>query len=192
MFFKPVDYGEKKAVLTLLKRFKRKYTRIVYIDEKGPIPILRHSGRVWTSNQIIIDKRKKKGGLISFLGGFDPVDYKFYMNILQDHNSKSFCKVLEYVIQKFLTKPYRKLLLVMDNAFIHKSKYTTEFLKNQKKVEVFFLPTYSPELNPIELCFNQYQRELVNNYSYYAGSSLFLATRKYVEYFNELRRDYMQ
>ena len=84
-----------------MKRFKRKFTRIVYIDEKGPIPILRHSGRVWTSNQIIIDKRKKSGGMISFLGGFDPVDYKFYMNILQDHNSKSFCKALEYIIQKF-------------------------------------------------------------------------------------------
>ena len=80
----------------------------------------------------------------------------------------------------------------MDNAFIHKSKYTTVFLNNQKKVDVFFLPPYSPELNPIELCFNQYQRELVNNYSYHAGSSLFLATRKYVEYFNELRKDYIQ
>ncbi len=79
LLFKPADYGEKKAMLTLLKRFKRKYTRIVYIDEKGPIPILRHSGRVWTSYKIIIDKRKKKGGLISFLGGFDPVDYKVYI-----------------------------------------------------------------------------------------------------------------
>ena len=175
-----------------MKRFKPRLTRIVYIDEKGPCPIIRLSGRVWASNQIIIDKRKKSGGMISFLGEFDPVDYKFYMNILQDHNSKSFCKALEYVIQKFLTKPYKRLLLVMDNAFIHKSKYTNEFLMNQKKVDVFFLPPYSPELNPIELCFNQYQRELVNNYSYYAGSSLFLATRKYVEYFNELRRDYMQ
>ena len=192
LFFKPVDYDEKKAVLTLLKRFRRKKTRIVYINEKGPIPILRHAGRIWTSKHIIEDKRKKKQGLISFLGGFDPVDYKFYMNFLYDHTSKSFCRALCYVLQKFLIKPYTKILLVMDNAFIHHSKFTTEFLKWQTNVEVFFLPTYSPELNPIELCFNQYQRELINNFSIESGAHLFLETRRYVEYFNNERKRIME
>ena len=191
LYFKPVDYGEKKALLTLLKRFKRKKTRIVYIDEKGPISILRHAGRIWTPKHIIEDKRKKKQGLISFLGGFDPVDYKFYMNFLYDHSSESFCRALGYVLQKFLVKPYTKILLVMDNAFIHHSKFTTEFLKWQPNVEVFFLPTYSPELNPIELCFNQYQRELINNFSMGTGSHLFMETRRYVEYFNTQRKNIM-
>ena len=192
LFFKPIDYGEKKAVLTLLKRFKREKTRIVYIDEKGPIPILRHAGRIWTPKHIIKDKRKKKQGIISFLGGFDPIDYKFYMNFLYDHTSESFCRALGYVMDKFLVHPYDKLLLVMDNAFIHHSKFTTEFLKWQDNIEVFFLPTYSPELNPIELCFNQYQRELINNFSIETGAHLFLETRRYVDYFNNERKRIME
>jgi len=191
LYFKPVDYGEKKAILTLLKRFKRKKTRIVYIYEKGPIPILRHVGRIWTPKHIIEDKRKKKQGLISFLGGFDPVDYKFYMNFLYDHTSQSFCRALGYLLHKFLVKPYTKILLVMDNALIHHSKFTTEFLKWQTNVEVFFLPTYSPELNPIELCFNHYQRELINNFSIESGAHLFMETRRYVDYFNTERKRIM-
>ena len=192
LFFKPADYGEKKAVLTLLKRFKREKTRIVYIDEKGPIPILRHAGRVWTPKHIIEDKRKKKQGMISFLGGFDPVDYEFYMNFLYDHTSESFCRALGYVMNKFLVHTYDKLLLVMDNAFIHHSNFTTEYLKWQDNVEVFFLPTYSPELNPIELCFNQYQRELINNFSINSGAHLFIETRRYVDYFNTQRKRIME
>lgn len=73
----------------------------------------------------------------------DPIDYKFYMNFLYDKSSKSFCKALEQVIEKFLTKPHRNILLIINNVFIHRSKYTTEFLKNIKKVEIFpSPPTY--------------------------------------------------
>ena len=113
------------------------------------------------------------------------------MNFLYDHTSESFCRALGYVMNKFLVPPYDKLLLVMDNAFIHHSKFTQEFLKWQVNVEVFFLPTYSPELNPIELCFNQYQRELINNFSIESGAHLFLETRRYVDYFNNKRKRIM-
>lgn len=185
---KPIDCDEKKAVLTFLKRFKGKKTRMVYIDEKGPIPVLRHSGRVWSPKPLKFDKRKKGKGSISFLGGFDNVDYKFEMYFLYDHKSKSFCDALEQIIKKFLIPPYKKLLLVMDNAFIHHSKYTTQFFKENKKIEVFFLPTYSPELNPIELCFNQYQRELVENLTMQSAVHLLKETYTYVNYFNTQRR----
>ena len=63
---KPIDYDEKKTALTFLKRFKPKKTRIVCIDEKGPIPVLRHSGRVWSHKPLKIDKGKKGKGKISF------------------------------------------------------------------------------------------------------------------------------
>ena len=185
---KPIDYEEKKALLTFLKRFKGKKTRLIYIDEKGPIPVLRHSGRTWSAKPIILDKRKKGKGKISFLGGFDNIDYKFEMYFLYDHTSKSFCYSLEQIVKKFLVPPYKKIILVMDNAIIHHSKYTTDFLKGNKKIDVFFLPTYSPELNPIELCFNQFQRELVENLTMQSAVHLLKETYKYVNYFNTQRR----
>jgi len=188
---KPVDYEEKKAVLTFIKRFKGEKTRIVYLDEKGPIHVLRHLGRIWSSKPVIKEKRKPSKGKISFLGAFDNIDYKFSMYFLYDHKAASFCHSLKNLIKRFLKKPYTKLLFVMDNAIIHHSSLVTEFFKKNKRIDVFYLPTYSPELNPIELCFNQYQRELINNRTFLSAVDLMNATYKYVDYFNTQRRNIM-
>ncbi|MFV1977531.1 MAG: transposase, partial [Candidatus Scalindua sp.] len=43
--------------------------------------------------------------------------------------------------------------LVLDNLRVHHAKVVKEWLednKNKKKIEVFFLPAYSPEFNPDE------------------------------------------
>ena len=45
----------------------------------------------------------------------------------------------------------RKVFLVMDNLKVHHCKPVKEWLaKNSTKIEVFYLPSYSPELNPDE------------------------------------------
>ncbi|MFB5166085.1 transposase [Parageobacillus toebii] len=43
------------------------------------------------------------------------------------------------------------VLLVLDNARIHHAKQVQEFLrKHEEQIMFFFLPPYSPHLNPIE------------------------------------------
>ena len=45
----------------------------------------------------------------------------------------------------------RKVFLIMNNLRVHHSKKVTRWLgKHKKQVEVFYLPSYSPELNPDE------------------------------------------
>lgn len=45
----------------------------------------------------------------------------------------------------------RKVFLVLDNLKVHHSKPVTEWLQGkEKKIELFFLPAYSPDLNPDE------------------------------------------
>ncbi len=45
----------------------------------------------------------------------------------------------------------RKVFLVMDNLKVHHCKPVKEWLeKNKDRIEVFYLPSYSPELNPEE------------------------------------------
>ena len=45
----------------------------------------------------------------------------------------------------------RKVFLVMDNLKVHHSKPVVEWLQEHKdRIEVFYLPSYSPELNPDE------------------------------------------
>ena len=46
----------------------------------------------------------------------------------------------------------QKIFLIVDGHPTHKAKMVKEFVKkNNKRIELFFLPAYAPELNPDEL-----------------------------------------
>lgn len=63
-------------------------------------------------------------------------------------NSKRFIDFLRRLIKG----EKRKLFLVLDNLRVHHSKPVKEWVKkNSEAIELFFLPSYSPELNPVEL-----------------------------------------
>jgi transposase len=56
---------------------------------------------------------------------------------------------------KFMTRltkdANRKVFLIMDNLRTHHSKNVKQWLEsNKEKIEIFYLPSYSPELNPDE------------------------------------------
>jgi transposase len=59
-------------------------------------------------------------------------------------------KLIEFL--EALTKDAdKKVFLILDNLRVHHSKPVKEWLEDKKeKIEVFYLPSYSPELNPDE------------------------------------------
>lgn len=56
----------------------------------------------------------------------------------------------QFLQQLQANNPSKKLLIILDNARFHISKYIKDYLRNHKNIVMFFLPTYSPEYNPIE------------------------------------------
>jgi transposase len=64
-------------------------------------------------------------------------------------NSEGFCRFIDYLMREVY--PYRKVVLVMDNARIHTSQASTAMLDlYAQRLQVVFLPKYCPFLNPIE------------------------------------------
>lgn len=64
-------------------------------------------------------------------------------------NSEAFIAFLEHLA--FTVYPNQRLILVLDNASYHRSRATTAALAAlEDRVLVFWLPKYSPFLNPIE------------------------------------------
>lgn len=47
--------------------------------------------------------------------------------------------------------PEKQIVIILDNASIHKSKKVKRFLKRHTNIHLLYLPTYSPEYNPVEL-----------------------------------------
>ena len=59
--------------------------------------------------------------------------------------------VLIDFMMRLINKSSRKVYLILDNLRVHHCKPVKEWLEKHKKmIEVFYLPAYSPELNPDE------------------------------------------
>ena len=68
-------------------------------------------------------------------------------------NGCSDSKMIIACIDDFCTRLLQKTVIVLDNAPIHHSLIFKEKIKEWKKQDlyIFFLPAYSPHLNPIEI-----------------------------------------
>ena len=59
-------------------------------------------------------------------------------------------RLLEF-LRRLVNDSPRKVFLILDNLRVHHGKMVAQWLEvNKDKIEVFFLPPYSPEINPDE------------------------------------------
>lgn len=66
--------------------------------------------------------------------------------------------------QHLLTHVSGDLVVVLDNASIHKTKAVTAFVAGEPRLSVSYLPPYAPELNPIELVWAYIKRHILGNF----------------------------
>lgn len=68
-------------------------------------------------------------------------------------------------LRRLIKAAQRKIFLVLDNPRVHHSRPVKEWLtRNHQAIEVFHLPSYSPELNPVEIS-NAALKEAVTKHS---------------------------
>lgn len=95
----------------------------------------------------------RPGGRLNVVGFLSVCGKKFVSTIFQDTVDS---QVFESCVEQFIDdncSPERRIVLVLDNASIHKSKRLKEKLTKWKErgLDIFFIPPYSPELNLIEI-----------------------------------------
>lgn len=89
----------------------------------------------------------------------------FFMVFKDRFNWKVFVKF----IKRLIKSNTNKIFLIIDNYSVHKCKDIKKFVDEHKEeIELFFLPTYSPDLNPTELVnhdvkANVFKKERPNN-----------------------------
>jgi transposase len=99
---------------------------------KGKTPVLRQTGR------------KHRINMISAINNEGKVRFMFYK---ENMNSKRLITFMKRLIKD----TGRKVYLILDNLKVHHSHVVSGWLEKHKdKIEVFYLPSYSPELNPDE------------------------------------------
>jgi transposase len=99
---------------------------------RGKTPVLR------------LPAKKERINLISSVSNQGQARFMIYNGTM---NSDTFIKFLKRLIKD----AGRKVYLILDNLRVHHSKPVKKWVKeHQNQIELFFLPSYSPELNPDE------------------------------------------
>jgi transposase len=77
--------------------------------------------------------------------------------------------------------------MILDNARIHHAKLLEPFLySNKTRLELVFLPPYSPELNLIEGLWGWLKSRVINNAFYPTLSRVRIAVQRFITHINKV------
>lgn len=145
----PNEYKRKKQELEELKKQEdRGEIDLRYVDETG-FCLSSYVPYAWQEKGEEITVRTQKSRRINALGFLNRKNdlevYLFEKSINSD--------VMIACIDKFCETVEKKTVLVLDNSSIHTSNALLDKQEEwkEKGLTIFFLPTYSPELNIIEI-----------------------------------------
>ena len=140
---------------------------IRYVDESGfcLIPYIPYAWQESKQKITVKSQQSKRLNVLGFLTRKNELEaYTFDCSINSD--------VVIACIDDFCTKITKKTVLIMDNSSIHQNNYLWDKEEewSKKGLHIFFLPTYSPHLNIIEILwrFIKYKWLEVNDYDSYS------------------------
>lgn len=84
---------------------------------------------------------------VKLLGILNYETGKVYCIEEERYDAKVFLKFLHKVLEKY---PSGKIALILDNARIYHAKLLKPFLQENERLQLVFLPPYSPKLNLVE------------------------------------------
>lgn len=132
---------------SIKERAKEEDAEIHWGDETGVRNACHHGRSYAPKGQTPIKKSMAKRfsvNMISSITNQGKVQFMLYSGTM---NADRLIMFLEQIIKN----SKKKIFLILDNLKVHHSKIVKEWLlEHQKHIEVFFLPSYSPEINPDE------------------------------------------
>ena len=100
---------------------------------RGQTPVLR------------INSRREGLSVVSTVTNKGEMRWKVFSGALN-------ARILIGFLNRLVRRRKDKIFLILDNLRVHHSKLVKHWLaRNADRIEVFYLPSYSPELNPDEL-----------------------------------------
>ena len=121
-----INWGDETAVSSV-EHYPRGYA------PRGKTPVL-----------VLSQSNRHRTNLISSISNQGTMRFMIYQQTL---NAQTFIKFLGRLIKD----ANKKVFLILDNLRVHHSRKVKEWLSDKTDlIELFFLPSYSPELNPDE------------------------------------------
>jgi transposase len=132
----------------IAKRAKKEGALIFFADEAG-IRSDNHAGTTWAPvGQTPVVKATGARFGFNMLSAVNALGHVRFMTV----EGTVTATVFREFLRRLITGMDRKIFLIVDGHPTHKAKLVRQFVAdNSERIELFFLPPYSPELNPDEL-----------------------------------------
>jgi len=179
----PFSYERKTKILKALQNLSDEgAVDLRYLDETGfcLIPYVPYSWQEIGEKQGVPSKQSKRLNVLGLLNSKN----ELYSYVFET-------RITSQIVIKFLDSYVRKIkqltVVVLDNAPIHRSKAFQEKIAEwrQKKMEIFWLPTYSPQLNIIEILWRFMKYEWLESKAYSCWKTLTSYVEHILQHFGD-------
>lgn len=149
-----------------IQSFANKIGADIGFEDEAAVDLRDHSGKTWGErgarpNAYVTGQRGRLNVLSVVTAKGD-----FYYHVTEKRiNSDEYIKFLEQLIEE----RDRRIILIVDRASFHCSKKVRAFIWHHRdEIRIYYLPTYSPELNPDEHVWEEIKdkqlgRQLIKN-----------------------------
>jgi len=125
---------------------------LIFIDETGiNLAMTRHYGRSVDGRRVYDERPGNKGQNITVIGAMSDEGLIATMTFPGSLNTDSFLVFIEQIL---LPQLWMGAIVVMDNLPVHYANTAKSFIESVG-AKTKFLPPYSPDLSPIELCWSK-------------------------------------
>jgi transposase len=125
---------------------------LIFIDESGiNLGMTRLRGRAIRGERLHDHCPRNRGSNISVIGALSMDGLIATMSLPGSVNTDAFSAYIENILVPQL---WKGAYVIMDNLSVHKASRIREIIQ-QAGAELVFLPPYSPDLSPIELCWSK-------------------------------------
>jgi transposase len=183
------EYPQKVKKLKKYQKQAKNGEILLYYQDEIDLDLLPGILRCWTLKGA--QRKVPTPGANQKQYGFGAVNYvsgQTVHRIEERKNSVGFCAFIEQFMQTVTQAPDyhgQKIVLVVDNFIIHRSRKTQAFLEKYKdQLLLFMLPTYSPWLNLIERLWKHLRRKVTHNHLFASIAELVQAVCSFLEALN--------
>jgi transposase len=146
------------SVYPAIKKKAKKERAEIYFGDEAGLRSDHHAGKTWAL--------KGKTPIVRATGA------RFGFNVVSAINNRGkFCFMIldkkfgsgEFIdfMSRMIKWKRKKIFLIVDGHPVHKSKKVKTWVEeHQDRISLYFLPPYSPELNPTELTWNNMKTEM--------------------------------
>jgi transposase len=132
-----------------IEEHRRRWQAMLYFQDESSVSLVPVLGKTWAKKGET-PKLKVTGnrGSIAVSSAISPAGRMVFRIEKGKVTSKTFIDFLRQITKNH---PWRKIIVITDNSPTHTAKAVEDFIEeNKNRIVIYYLPTYSPDLNPDE------------------------------------------